>query len=188
MNIKSAVFVKGVTGTNEIFEDNRPQIVLIGRSNVGKSTLINTLTNQKNLAKTSSFPGRTQQINIFLINNSFYLIDLPGYGFAKVPPQVKEKISKMIEWYLFRSGYDFKKVILIIDAKVGPTADDLAMYDSLRLASKDVIVVANKIDKLKKGDHLKQIEKINQAFENHRVIPFSAETKKGLGELTKEII
>jgi GTP-binding protein len=127
MEIRSAKFIKGVVGTDEIFEDGIPQIVFIGRSNVGKSSVINTLANEKGLARTSSTPGRTQQINIFLINKAFYLVDLPGYGFAKVPLAVKQQIQKMINWYLFNSDYNFKRVILIVDANVGPTKDDLDM-------------------------------------------------------------
>jgi len=113
MKIKSAEFIKGAVGADNIFENEIPQIVFIGRSNVGKSSVINSLANQKNLAKTSSFPGRTQEINIFLINKAFYLIDLPGYGFAKIPKEVRYKIQKMISWYLFDSDYVFKKVVLI---------------------------------------------------------------------------
>ena len=188
MNIKSAIFIKSAVGTDEIFEDGKPQIVFIGRSNVGKSSVINSLVNQKNLARTSSFPGRTQQINIFLINKAFYLIDLPGYGFADVPKEVKDKLQKMINWYLFISSYHFKKVILIIDAKVGPTKDDLLMLHSLQQANKDIIIVANKIDKIKKSEYVKQIQRLKDIFENYKVIPYSAEDKKGVGELSGELL
>ncbi|HBU06723.1 MAG TPA: YihA family ribosome biogenesis GTP-binding protein [Candidatus Magasanikbacteria bacterium] len=188
MNIRSATFVKGVIGTDDIFDGVRPQIVFIGRSNVGKSSVINSLVNQKNLARTSSFPGRTQEINVFLINKAFYLIDLPGYGFAKVPEKVREKIQKMINWFLFNSEYNFKKVILIIDAKIGPTEDDMEMLYGLEKEVKDIVIVANKIDKVKVTEYDKQMEKIKNAFNIHKVIPYSAEKKIGVGELTEELL
>lgn len=188
MNIKSAVFVKGVIGTDDIFEDGIPQIVFIGRSNVGKSSVINSLANHKNLARTSSFPGRTQQINIFLINKAFYLIDLPGYGFARMPKEVRQQIEKMLNWYLFNSNYDFKKVVLIIDAKVGPTEDDMDMLYALEKENKEIVIVANKIDKIKKPEYHEQIDKIKNAFNIHKLIPYSAEKKIGVGELIDELL
>ena len=188
MHIKSATFIKSAIGTDEIFEDGTPQIVFIGRSNVGKSSVINSFANQKNLARTSSFPGRTQQINIFLINKAFYLIDLPGYGFAKVPKETQEKLQKMINWYLFNSDYVFKKVILIIDAKIGPTDDDMEMCYSLEKEDKDIIILANKIDKINQSDYDKQIQKIKDIFNMHKVIPYSAEKKIGVGELTEAVL
>ncbi len=188
MNIRSATFVKGAIGTNDIFEDGTPQIIFVGRSNVGKSSVINSLANQKSLARTSSTPGRTQQINIFLINKDFYLIDLPGYGFAKAPKEVREQIQKMLNWYLFESNYDFKKVVLIIDAKVGPTKDDMDMIRSLERDNKDIIIVANKVDKIKKTEYDGQLEKIKNAFNLHKVIPYSAEKKTGVGELIGELL
>lgn len=188
MNIKSAKFIKGVTGSDEVFEDGIPQIVFMGRSNVGKSSVINSLANQKGLAKTSSFPGRTQQINVFFINKSFYLVDLPGYGYAKVPQDIWLCIQKMINWFLFDSGYDFKKVILIIDAKVGPSAEDMDMLYKLERNGKDIVIVANKIDKVKKSEYEEQMRKIQEAFGGHKVIPYSAEKRIGLGELVIELL
>jgi GTP-binding protein len=188
MNIKSAQFIKGVVGTNEIFENGIPQIVFIGRSNVGKSSVINSLANQKNLARTSSMPGRTQEINIFLINNAFYLVDLPGYGYANMPIEVRKQVEKMLDWYLFRSEYDFKKVIFIIDAKVGPTSDDMEMLYSLETAGKNIVIVANKIDKLNKSEATKQIQSLRDQFSTHHIIPYSAVKKIGVGELTSELL
>ncbi len=188
MNIRSATFVKGVVGTDTIFEDGKPQIVFIGRSNVGKSSVINLVANSKNLAITSSTPGRTQQINIFLINKNFYLVDIPGYGYAKVPDAIRNKIQKMINWYLFNSNYPFKKVVLIIDAKIGPTYDDMEMLAALQNSKKEIVVVANKVDKIKTSEYDEQIQKIRDIFDPHKVIPFSAEKKIGLGELTVELL
>jgi GTP-binding protein len=188
MNIKSATFVKGLVGDDSIFEDGTPQIVFIGRSNVGKSSVINSVANQKNLARTSSTPGRTQQINVFLINKAFYLVDLPGYGFADVPKATREQIQRMINWYLFESQHVFKKVVLIIDAKVGPTQGDMDMLRSLEKVDKDILVVANKVDKIKFSEYDKQIQKIKDIFNAHKVIPFSAEKKIGVGELAEELL
>lgn len=175
-------------GTNDIFENGIPQVAFVGRSNVGKSSVINSLANQKSLARTSSTPGRTQQINIFLINKNFYLIDLPGYGFAKMPPELRNKIHKMISWYLFDSNYHFKKVVLIIDANIGPTADDLDMFDNLVAEGKKVIIVANKIDKIKKSEYATQMNNIQETFAGHKVIPFSSLKKTGLGDLSAELL
>lgn len=188
MQIKSAEFIKGAIGNDELFETDTPKIVFIGRSNVGKSSVINSFVNQKNLAKSSSFPGRTQQINIFFINRNFYLIDLPGYGFANVPGEIWDKLQKMINWFLFDSEYVFKKIVLIIDAKIGPTNDDMEMCYALEKENKDIVIVANKIDKIKKADYEKQIQKIKDIFNMHKVIPYSAEKKIGVGELIEAVM
>ncbi len=187
MNITSAQFMKGLTGPDSSLEDGIPQIAFIGRSNVGKSSVINTLANQKDLAKTSSFPGRTQQINLFLINKSFYLVDLPGYGFAQVSGDKRGQIEGLINWYFFDSKYQQKKVVLIIDAKIGPTKDDMEMLFSLEENGKDIIIVANKVDKIKKPDYDKQLEKIKAMVGIHKVIPYSAEKRFGVNELAGEI-
>ena len=145
------------------------------------------MTGQKGLAKTSDFPGKTTEINLFLINNTHYLLDLPGYGYAKASWEVRNKLLKLIEWYLFESPYKQKKVVLIIDAKVGPTEYDLGMLKSLEEAGKDVVIIANKIDKLKKMAYEKQMAEIQAAIGNHKIIPFSAEERKGLREAVTEI-
>lgn len=188
MNITSATFVKSVVGTNTIFEDGTPQIVFIGRSNAGKSSVINSLANRKSLAKTSSRPGSTRLINIFSINRAFYLVDLPGYGFAKGSREEWDQIQKMIFWYLFKSGYDHKKVILIIDANIGLTDLDMEMLQALEAQEKNVVIVANKVDKIKKSAYNEQIETIKARVGDHPVIPYSAEKKIGVGELTSEIL
>lgn len=188
MNITSAKFIRGIVGTNDIFEDGTPQIVFIGRSNAGKSSVINSLANQKNLAKTSSRPGSTKQINVFLINKNLYLVDLPGYGYAKMSKEDHNQIQKMLYWYLFKSAYEFKKVVLIIDANVGPTDLDMEMILAMEAQNKDIIIVANKVDKLKTSKYKEQIELIKARVGEHMVIPYSAENKIGVGELTKEIL
>lgn len=187
VNIASAQFIKGIVGPDKNLEDGRPQIAFIGRSNVGKSSVINAFANQKGLAKTSSFPGRTQQINLFLINKSFYLVDLPGYGFAKISRTLREQIHGMIDWYLFLSPYEQKKVILIIDAKIGPTPDDMDMLHSLERNEKNIIILANKIDKIKRPDYEKQLQKIQDMIGPHKIVPYSAEKRIGINDLEKVI-
>lgn len=187
MSIRTAKFLKGVRGTDPALFDKTPQIALIGRSNVGKSSVINSLTNQKDLAFTSSFPGRTQEINIFHINKSWYLIDLPGYGFAKLSYQDQEKIENMIRWYFFESNINQKKVVLIIDAEIGPTANDLEMLHALMDHEKDIIVVANKIDKVPKTKQQARIEELQSLIGSHTLIPYSAIKRIGINELYRAI-
>jgi len=188
MKIESAQFVKGARGSDSIFEDGIPQVAFIGRSNVGKSSVINSLVNRKDLAKTSSFPGRTQQINLFLINNSLYFVDLPGYGYAKVPDKLKNSLRAMVNWYFFVSEFRQKKVVLIIDASIGPTKDDLDILRNLDIYRKDIVVVANKIDRIKKTEYEEQIKKIKEAIGAHQIILYSAKKKIGVKELLEAIL
>lgn len=188
MHITSAVFVKGVRGTDPILAGNKPYIAFIGRSNVGKSSVINSLVKQKNLARASVSPGRTREINLFLINNSFYLVDLPGYGFAKASRDVQEHIQQLIYWYLLNSEYEQKKVVLIIDANVGLTDNDVKMLYSLERKGKNIVIVANKVDKIKKSEYESQLQKIRDVTHGHTVIPYSAKKGIGKGELTNEIL
>lgn len=187
MKISSAAFVKGITGTDEILDSPTPQVAFIGRSNVGKSSVINSLTGQKGLAITSSSPGRTRQINLFLINKSTYLLDLPGYGFAKASFDVRDQLFKLIDWYLFKSAYKQKKVALIIDANIGPTKDDLEMLGSLEEYKKEIIIVANKVDKIKRSKYAEQLQKIQEIVGAHKVVPYSSHERIGIGELAGEV-
>ncbi len=186
MKIDSIKFVKGVTGTDDIFNDNVPQVAFIGRSNVGKSSVINSLTSEK-IARTSNTPGFTQQINIFLLNDMIYLVDLPGYGYAKVGPRQKDKLRAMINWYFFRSDCVQKKVVLIIDANVGPTQIDLETLYSLEDSEKSIVVVANKVDKIKKSEYEKKWELIKELIGSHKIILYSAKNGTGREELLQEI-
>ena len=188
MIIRSAKFIKGVVGPDEILEDGTPQIAFIGRSNVGKSSVINSLTGQKDLAKISQFPGLTREINIFLINGSFYLLDLPGYGFAKASREGRARLQGLIYWYLFDSQYEQKKVVLIIDGFVGPTENDVEMLKALEERKKNVVIVANKVDKIKKSEYEARFQKIRDVAGACMVIPYSAEKKIGIIDLTKEIL
>lgn len=187
MNIRSAKFIKGVVKADDLLEDGKPQIAFIGRSNVGKSTIINTLVKQKDLARTSSFPGRTQEINLFLINNSFYLVDLPGYGFARLSREARARLRDLIYWYLLDSHYKQKKVVLIIDANVGVTDTDLETLEALEEQNKNIVIVANKVDKIKQAVYAKQFQKIRGKVGNHKIIPFSSEKRIGVKELLDEI-
>lgn len=183
----SAEFIKGTTSAADVFTDALPQIAFLGRSNVGKSSTINLLTEKKGLAKTSSFPGRTQQINVFLINGKCYLIDLPGYGYAKTSLEQKKKMGALITHYLRMADERLKKIVLIVDALVGPTKDDLAFLAAMQTTGKTIIIAANKIDKIKKSVRKQQLDSIRGMFGTHTVIPYSVETKEGAAEL-REVV
>jgi len=187
MKTLTAEFVKSVVGDDEILENGIPQIAFIGRSNVGKSSTINALVKSKGLAITSSSPGRTQAVNIFLVDNSFYLADLPGYGFAKVSKNDREWLYRLINWYLFNQRYEQKKIVLIIDANIGPTKDDLEMLHVLEERQKNILVVANKIDKIKKSEYKKQVEKIQKLIGDHKIIFYSSKNGTGVKELAQEV-
>lgn len=187
MRITSTEFMRGLKGDDDIFYDEVPQIAFIGRSNAGKSSLINSLTGVKGLARTSSTPGRTQELNVFMINKSHYFIDLPGYGFAKTTFENWQKLNRLINWYLFESPHN-PKVVLIVDAGVGPTKDDLGMLNFLEKNGKEIVVVANKVDKIKKSQYLNQLKKIGEEMIGHKVIPYSSKTKIGIGELSDELL
>ncbi|MDO8505066.1 MAG: ribosome biogenesis GTP-binding protein YihA/YsxC [bacterium] len=188
MKITSAKFIKGAVGTDEIFENGIPQIAFIGRSNAGKSSVINSLVSQKGLARTSSRPGLTQEINLYLINKSFYLVDLPGYGFARLSLEVRDWMQKVINWYLFKSTYDQKLIVLIIDGSIGPTENDLEMILGLEEKRKNVVIVANKIDKVKKSKYESTLREIQEKVGDHIVIPYSAEKNIGVTELRDRIL
>jgi GTP-binding protein len=187
MNITSAKFVKGVVEDDEILEDGKPQIVFIGRSNVGKSSIINALCGQKGLAKTSSFPGHTQEINIFLINKDYYFVDLPGYGFAKASKATQEKLQQLIYWYLLGSNYEQKIIVLIIDAVVGPTQNDMQMLYSLKQAKKNILVVVNKVDKIKPSQYGNRLKELQKLLGDYKIIPCAGEKKIGIQELNNLI-
>lgn len=183
MKITSAEFIKSVVGTEEVLENPEiPQVTFIGRSNVGKSSTINALLKQK-LARVSSTPGRTQTLNVYLVNKRFYLVDVPGYGYAKVSKEDREWLGKLINWYLFKSNYNHKAIVFIIDAYVGPTAKDLEMLQQLQDFDKPIIIVANKVDQLRKSEYTARIEALKQQFAPHLVLPFSAEKNVGVSEL-----
>lgn len=188
MKISAAEFVKGIVGPDPALEDGRPQIAFVGRSNVGKSSVINSLVHKKDLARTSSFPGRTQEINLFLINKSFYLVDLPGYGYAKASKEAQEKLQRLIYWYLMETDPEKQKIVLIIDAYVGLTDTDLEMLSELEERGKNTIVVLNKIDKLKKLAAEARIKKTQAVVGDNVVISYSSKKRIGIGQLTDEML
>lgn len=185
MKINSAIFLKGLVGDDSILHDGMKQVAFIGRSNAGKSSLINCITGSRDLARTSSTPGRTQELNVFKINKSHYFIDLPGYGYAKATFEDWTKLNKLIYWYLFESKLN-PKIVLLIDSNIGPTPDDLGMLKFLESHGHDVIIVANKVDKIKSSEYHAKFKKINSEITGHKIIPFSSKEKIGVNELLKE--
>ncbi len=187
MKIQSATFSRGVTDNDNLIRDDLPQVALIGRSNVGKSSLINALTSNGKLARVSATAGRTQEINFFLVNDSFYLVDLPGYGYARGSFEKRGLIYERIEGYLFKSEISHSKVVLIIDAKAGITDSDKEMYRELVKNGKDIVIVANKIDKVNQSERQKNVNEITAFVSPHPVFQISAEKHTGTEEL-KNII
>lgn len=188
MNIKSAVFVRSVVDDASMLTDNLPQIAFIGRSNVGKSSLINAITGVNDLARSSNTPGHTRELNFFLINKSCYFVDLPGYGYAQGSHAHRDMLGERIRWYFAHATIPLHKVVLIIDAKVGPTRDDQEMCAYLMETKRDIVIVANKIDKLKANEIKKSLAAITSILGPHTLIPFSAEKKLGVGVLTEAIL
>lgn len=175
--------VCGITST--LPENTLPEIAFAGKSNVGKSSLINALMNRKSLARTSGQPGKTQTINFYKVNEALYFVDLPGYGYAKVAESVKAKWGKMIENYLHHSK-QLKAVFLLIDIRHEPSANDRTMYDWILSQGYHPIIIATKMDKLKRSQiqkHVKMVREGLQAEKGTIVIPFSAETKQGRDEI-----
>jgi len=187
MKPMAARFLKGLVGADPILDDGTPQIAFIGRSNVGKSSVINSLTGRKGLARTSSFPGRTQQINVFLIEDRFYVLDLPGYGHSRHSLDTKRRLHRLIDWYLFKSAHRPKKVVFIIDAEIGPTENDLEMLEGLDATHKPVLVVANKADKVRPARFPSRLREIRERVGPHKIIPYSSVTKAGRDELAAEL-
>ncbi|TCS96541.1 ribosome biogenesis GTP-binding protein YihA/YsxC [Hazenella coriacea] len=189
MIIKKAEFVISAVKPTQYPEEALPEFALAGRSNVGKSSLINTLIRRKNLARTSSKPGKTQTINFYRINDVLCFADVPGYGFAKVPKSVRNAWGKMMETYL-KNREHLKAVIQIVDLRHPPTVDDQNMYQFLKHYGIPVIVVATKADKISKGkwqQHLKVTRNELNLHTGDPLILFSSETSYGKDELWKEI-
>ena len=173
--------------TSKLPENEWPEVAFAGKSNVGKSSLINGLLNRKSLARTSSQPGKTQTINFYKVNGDLYLVDLPGYGYAKVSNEIKAKWGKMIERYLHGSK-QLRAVFLLIDIRHDPSANDKTMYDWVVHQGFEPIIIATKLDKIKRSQVQKQIKAIKEGLNllpGTKVIPFSAETKQGRDEANK---
>jgi GTP-binding protein len=186
MKVSSATFVKSATSPEHYPRDGRPEIAFMGRSNVGKSSLINSLLGVRGLARTSSTPGRTQLINFFLINDAFHFVDLPGYGYARVPRDVKKHWGPMVEKYLAtRLGLVLS--ILITDSRHEPTELDLLMKEWLEARGKPFIIVATKADKLSSNQLRASLVRASAVLGSDEFVAYSAVTGSGAARLWKEI-
>ena len=176
-------YVCGIT--SKLPDTGQPEVAFAGKSNVGKSSLINALMNRKALARTSAQPGKTQTINYYHINDDLYLVDLPGYGYAKVSEEIKAKWGKMIENYLHTSP-TLRAVFLLIDIRHAPSANDCQMYEWILHNGFRPIIIATKLDKLKRSQVQKNLKILREGLRLEKdvtVIPFSAETKQGREEI-----
>lgn len=185
MKVTSATYLRSALRPGQYPKDGRPEIAFVGRSNVGKSSLMNTLLGKKGLAKTSGTPGKTQTLNFFDVNNRFYFVDLPGYGYAKVPRSVKENWGRVMTGYL-RDRPSLRLVIQLLDARHQPTAKDLEMLEILDAARVPTLVAATKIDKLKRAERARNLKAIPQALDldpDALILPFSSVTGEGRREL-----
>lgn len=185
MIIRSAELETVCGITSRLPENTQPEFAFAGKSNVGKSSLINALMNRKALARTSSQPGKTQTINFYHVNDQWYYVDLPGYGYTRVAVAVKEQWGKMIERYLKKSPM-LKLVFLLVDIRHEPSANDKTMYDWIVYNGYQPVVIATKLDKLKRSQVPKQVKMIREGLglkQEDVLIPFSAETKQGREEI-----
>lgn len=178
MEIKKAEYFKSVFDLKDLPHDNFPQIAFAGRSNVGKSSLINTLANQKNLAKISKTPGKTKALNFFRINDKFYFVDLPGYGYAKVSKVTKGSWEELIENYL-KSSPNLKGLIQILDCRHPPSEEDLEMLEFLDFINLKYLVVLTKSDKLSSSELHNNAQKFKQILNHEDFLFFSSKTKAG---------
>lgn len=180
VNLETVCGITSVLPVNE-----KPEVAFAGKSNVGKSSLINALMNRKSLARTSSQPGKTQTINFYNINDELYYVDLPGYGYAKVPEKTKEKWGKMIEKYL-RSSKQLKAVFLLVDIRHEPSANDKSMYEWIVYQGFQPIIIATKLDKINRSQKDKQLKIIREGLgtaPGTKIVPFSSVTKQGREEI-----
>lgn len=186
MQIKSIEFLKGVIGSEGLPQPTRPTIAFFGRSNVGKSSILNCLAGQT-VARANQKPGRTTEINYYLANEDLYLADLPGYGFAKLPENLRKKISGYISWFAADLRIDLKLAVLAVDAEVGAKASDIETWNLLREYERPLIILANKADKGGRNDMTKNIALLQKTFTPTPVIRFSAKTGEGKLELLQII-
>ena len=179
VNLETVCGITSILPTNE-----KKEFAFLGKSNVGKSSLINSLLNRKSLARTSSNPGKTQTINFYNINNEFYFVDLPGYGFANVPEKIKEKWGKMIEKYLSKKEM-LEMVFLLIDIRHEPSKNDKNMYDWIVYNGYEPVIIATKLDKINRSQKDKQVKLIRNSLDaqSAKIIPFSSITKQGKDEV-----
>ena len=179
MNIKNPQFEISAVGPKQYPNNHLPEIVLVGKSNVGKSSFINTMINRKKLARTSSEPGKTRQINFYNMDNQFYFVDLPGYGYSKMSKKEQEQVGKFIEQYLFHRK-EISLIIFLIDIRHSPTANDKLMYNYIISSGLPCLILANKADKIaitKVDDTVKTLQKELNPIGDIPTLPFSSERK-----------
>ena len=190
MEIRSSEIVVSAINKNQYPIEGLPEIALVGRSNVGKSSATNALLNRRNFARTSQTPGKTRTINFYLINNEFYFVDLPGYGYAKVSKSEKDKWGVIMERYL-QDRQELCAIFLLVDIRHEPTNDDVMMYEWIKHFGYDCVVIATKADKISRGQYQKHIsiirKKLNLA-KDEKVIPLSSSKKTGVEDVWNEII
>jgi GTP-binding protein len=189
MLVREVAFLKSALDPRDYPRDGRPEIAFLGRSNVGKSSLLNTLVQRKNLAKTSATPGKTQTLNFFDLNGKIYLVDLPGYGYAKVPIALKKQWNERMTEYL-RTRKPLRLAVALVDARHAPTDNDHEIQDLLHEAALPTLLVATKIDKLKRGERGPALDRIRDAFgldQDAIVVPFSSVTREGVREVWRVI-
>ena len=181
--LKNVEFVKSVFNKQDLIRDDLPIIAMVGNSNVGKSSFINTLTNNKNTAKVGGTPGKTKCLNFFLVDKKFYLVDLPGYGYSTMSEKEKENINKLTNYFL-ENNKNIRHIFSLIDIRHLPSKDDRAMYDWLVALEKDFTIILNKADKLSNAKIEASIKDMTKAlFAKEEMTPFSAETKLNLDKV-----
>lgn len=190
MKIRNAEITMSAVNKSQYPDEGIPEIALVGRSNVGKSSTVNTLLNRRNFARTSQTPGKTRTINFYLINNEFFFVDLPGYGYAKIAKSEKEKWGAIMERYL-QERDELCAIFLLVDIRHEPTNDDVMMYEWIKHFGYNCVVIATKADKISRGQYQKHISIIRKKLQmdpNEKVLPISSLKKTGAEEIWNEII
>ena len=190
LNVNKAEFIKSAASPNQFIRSSTPSVVFAGKSNVGKSSVINRMLNRKNFARVGASPGKTIHVNYFLIDGKVYFVDLPGYGYAKVSQTERDRWGKLMEQFFAAEGL-IDLGVMIVDARHKPTADDVTMAEWFKNSGCRLVVVANKLDKLKKSEIEPNMALIRQTLglpENVLLIPFSAEKGQGRDALMAEIM
>jgi GTP-binding protein len=185
MKIQTAEFMLGVANLEQLPHEGLPEIALGGRSNVGKSSMLNKLTGRKKLARISRTPGKTRELNLYKIDNQMIIVDLPGYGFAKVPDHVKEKWGQLVESYL-NSREELAAIVQLVDARHPPTGDDIQMHEWIRHYQVPSLIAVTKVDKIARGKRaaaLRSVQELLEPDETTPVVFFSGETGEGSKEL-----
>ncbi len=186
MKIKEVNFVKSVSiNDNRVFFENKDEIVFVGRSNMWKSTLMNKIFNKKDLVKTSARPGKTKTANIFIVNKKYYYTDLPGYGFARLGKELKEHLDALISWYLEEKRNNIKKVVMLIDSKIGPQESDIDMFEYVQSLELPILIVLSKVDRLSKAETAKSLAATQKAFFGQQVVAVSSTKNTWIDELHK---